>query len=195
MEQTVLFFLNSVLFGIGLSMDAFSVSVANSLRENGMKRSKMLLVAGVFGGFQFLMPVIGYFIVHTMIGLFLGIRPFIPWAALVLLLFIGVKMLIEGIRHKTSGAPVSGLGFGALIVQGIATSIDALSVGLTNAEYAPYEAIAEALIIGAVTFLLCMGGLFIGRKAGKRFESISSIIGGVILIAIGVEIFVKNLFF
>lgn len=195
MNFTPVFFLNSVLFGVGLAMDAFSVSMANGLNEPKMSRRRMCLIAGTFCGFQILMPLLGWLCVHTIAALFVSFRRFIPWIALLLLGWIGGKMLWEGIRSKgeeTEDKPAVSLG--ALMVQGIATAIDALSVGFTIAHYTALEALAESLIIGIVTFVICMIGLVIGRKFGTVLAGKASILGGVILIAIGLEIFITGVF-
>ena len=185
------FFLNSVLFGVGLAMDAFSVSMANGLNEPRMKRRKMLLIAGTFAAFQIAMPLIGWLCVHTIAATFAAFEKCIPWIALILLLFLGGKMLLEGIRGSEEEVPV--VGIASLIVQGIATSIDALSVGFTIAEYERETALVESLIIGAVTFLICIGGVLIGKKFGTKLAGKATILGGVILILIGLEIFLKGI--
>lgn len=184
------FVLNSVLFGIGLAMDAFSVSLANGLNEASMSKPRMCGIAGTFAGFQILMPLLGWVCVHTISEVFTSFHKFIPWIALALLLYIGGKMLIEGIRNKEETKAAVGLG--ALMVQGIATSIDALSVGFTIADLTWYMALIESLIIGAVTFVICMAGLWIGKKAGTKLAGKASILGGIILIGIGIEIFVTG---
>ena len=194
MDWTPVFFLNSALLGAGLAMDAFSVSLANGLNEPGMRRPKLCAIAGVFAFFQALMPMIGWICVHTVVRYFQSFEKWIPWIALILLLFIGGKMLIEGIRHKDGDEEKPKVGPGALLIQGIATSIDALSVGFTIAEYGFLMALVCAVIIAAVTFVICIGGLFIGRKFGTKFAGKASILGGVILIAIGIEIFVTGVF-
>lgn len=192
MKLDAMFFLQSILLGIGLAMDAFSVSLANGLHEPKMRGGKMCGVAGVFALFQFLMPLIGWFCVHTMAKLFSSFEKWIPWIALVLLLFIGGKMLIEGIRNRDEcAAPAVGLG--ALLVQGVATSIDALSVGFTIAGHNTLQALIACLLIGVVTFGICLGGLFIGKKFGKCLAGRAGILGGVILIAIGIEIFLTGI--
>lgn len=188
-----LFFLNAVGFGVGLAMDAFSVSLANGLNEPAMKRPRMALIAGVFALFQFLMPLLGWVCVHTIAEAFDTFRLFIPWIALILLLFIGGKMLIEGIRGAEAHVEKKALGFLVLMVQGIATSIDALSVGFTIAELDLPGALVESLVIGAVTFAICMAGLVIGKVSGNRLAGKASILGGVILIAIGLEIFISGM--
>lgn len=191
---SILFFLNSILFGVGLAMDAFSVSLANGLSEPGMHKRKMLLIAGTFGLFQFIMPEVGWICVHTVVNLFSSFEKFIPWIALGLLLYIGGKMLLEGIRGVEEEESDTGLSFGALMIQGIATSIDALSVGFTISDYSPLMALVESLIIGIVTTFICILGLAIGKKAGTRLSGKADILGGVILIAIGLEIFIKGVF-
>lgn len=190
MEWGFVFFFNSVLLGVGLAMDAFSVSLANGLNEPDMKKGKMCGIAGVFAGFQALMPLIGWLCVRTVAQYFEAFQKLIPWMALALLLYIGGKMLADGIRNRDSDEEKHGLGTGALLIQGVATSIDALSVGFTIADYGWIEAFVAALIISAVTFIICMCGLVIGKKFGTRLSNKAQILGGIILIAIGIEIFV-----
>lgn len=188
-----LFVLNSILLGAGLAMDAFSVSIANGLSQPDMSRLKSAAIAGVYGGFQFLMPMLGWIIVTTVVGWFSVIKALIPYIALGLLLFIGIKMIVECLRGKDE-AERRTLTVPILLLQGVATSIDALSVGFTLAEYELRSALLSALIIGAVTFIICMAGLYIGKRFGRVFRH-AEVVGGVILIAIGIEIFVKNVFF
>lgn len=194
MEWNLLFFFNSVLLGVGLAMDAFSVSLANGLNEPGMRKRKMCIVAGVFGFFQALMPMIGWVCVHTIVCYFQAFEKFIPWIALILLLYIGGEMLIDGIRNKEEEAEALKVGAGALIVQGIATSIDALSVGFTISEYNLLMALVCSLIIAVVTFIICMAGLMIGKKFGTKLSNKATIFGGIILIIIGLEIFLTGIF-
>ncbi|MBQ9767882.1 MAG: manganese efflux pump [Lachnospiraceae bacterium] len=194
MEWSFMFFFNSALLGVGLAMDAFSVSLANGLNEPKMKTGKMCRIAGVFSFFQALMPMVGWVCIHTIVQYFTVIETFIPWIALVLLLFIGGKMLLEGIRNKDSEEEKVGVGITALLVQGVATSIDALSVGFTIADYGFVMALVCSVVIAAVTFVICMGGLALGRKFGTKFANKASILGGAILIFIGIEIFVTGVF-
>lgn len=187
---------NSILLGIGLAMDAFSVSLANGLNEAKMLPRRMILIAGVFAVFQLLMPLIGWICVHTIVQYFRAFEKLIPWIALALLGFIGGKMLREGISDRNEEVSEKGevLSFGALMLQGIATSIDALSVGFAIADYDLASALLAAFLIGAVTFVICMGGLIIGKKAGTRLAGKAGILGGVILILIGLEIFLGGIF-
>ena len=187
------FFFNSILLGVGLAMDAFSVSMANGLNEPNMKRNRMSLIAGVFAFFQFLMPMIGWICVHTIVQYFQMFEKFIPWIALFLLLYIGGSMLIEGIKGGEE-EELKGVGFKALMIQGVATSIDALSVGFTIADYNFLMAFVCAVIIAVVTFFICVGGLQIGKTVGTKLSNKAAILGGVILIFIGIEIFVTGVF-
>lgn len=196
MEWSLGFVIQSVLLGVGLAMDAFSVSLANGLNEPKMKAKRMCLIAGVFAFYQALMPLAGWFCVHNLIKFFTVFEKFIPWIALILLTFIGGKMVLEGIRNKEEEAEESesGLGLKLLMVQGIATSIDALSVGFTISEYGFIMALVSALIIAAVTFVICMAGVMIGKKFGTKLANKASVLGGVILIIIGLEIFITGVF-
>ena len=172
-------------------MDAFSVSMANGLNEPKMKKNRMGLIAGVFAFFQFLMPMIGWICVHTIVQYFQMFEKFIPWIALFLLFYIGGSMLIEGIKGGEE-EELKGVGFRALLIQGIATSIDALSVGFTIADYGFVMALVCSTIIAVVTFFICMGGLEIGKTVGTKLSNKAAILGGCILIFIGIEIFVTG---
>lgn len=208
MTWSLIFFFNNILLGVGLAMDAFSVSVANCLHEPKMRLQKMCAVAGTFAAFQAIMPMAGWLCVRTVVQFFGIFQKFIPWIALALLSYIGGKMLIEGIREKkikddcdirnTTEAceipPHTKLTFSALMLQGIATSIDALSVGFTIADYNAYLAVVASLIIAGVTFVICIAGCFIGKKFGDIFSNKATILGGIILIVIGIEIFAKGIF-
>ena len=158
-----------------------------------MKKHKMCAVAGTFALFQFIMPMIGWFCVSSIAGYFSVFEKFIPWIALALLCFIGGKMLIDGIKNKDAEVSAPPVSFISLIIQGIATSIDALSVGFTIADYNWTEALVACLIIGVLTFFICIAGILIGKKFGTALSNKASILGGIILISIGIEIFVKGL--
>ena len=188
-----LFFLNSILLGVGLAMDAFSVSMANGLNEPDMPRKKVLAIALTFSLFQILMPLLGWVCVHTVAEKFTAFQKYIPWIALILLGYIGGKMLVEGLRHGETEESTAAVGLWALMVQGVATSIDALSVGFTIADYAFPMALTESLIIGVVTFGICWGGVVIGRKFGTKLAGKASVLGGAILLVIGLEIFLKGI--
>ena len=184
---------NSVLLGVGLAMDAFSVSMANGLNEPYMKKRKLFAIAGIFAFFQALMPILGWVCIHTVVEHFKAFENFIPWIALILLCFIGGKMIADGIHCKNECPEPLKLGIVALLVQGIATSIDALSVGFTIADYDFFSALLSALIIAVVTFIICTAGLFIGKKFGTKLADKAQFLGGGILIFIGLEIFITGL--
>lgn len=185
------FFVQSILLGVGLAMDAFSVSLANGLNEPKMQARKIGGIAGVFAGFQALMPMIGWICIHTIATYFQMFQKLIPWIALLLLGYIGGKMLLDGIRH-TEEETEAAIGMRGLLVQGVATSIDALSVGFTIADYNFMKALCCAIIIAAVTFFICVAGVLIGKKFGTKLSDKASILGGVILIGIGIEIFISG---
>ncbi len=195
-----LFFFNSFLIGIGLAMDAFSVSLANGLNEPDMSNKKALGVAGIFGLFQGMMPLIGWFCVHSIATAFSFFEKLIPWIALGLLGYIGGKMLLEGIKEYKSrkngdteeSSAQRKLGISALLVQGIATSIDALSVGFTISDYNSIQAAVCALLIAAITFGICFAGILLGKRFGTALAGKSAIFGGSILIFIGLEIFITS---
>lgn len=192
----MLFLLNSILLGVGLAMDAFSVSIADAMANPTMKNSRKNLIAGTYACFQFLMPVIGYACVHKAATAFTEFQKFIPWIALILLAYIGGKMLLEGLRNRFGEEEVepADLTLKLLLVQGIATSIDALSVGFTISDYTWVMAIGAAFIIAVVTFVICRIGLHLGRKFGLKLAGRATIFGGIILIGIGIEIFLKGFF-
>lgn len=192
------FVLTNLLLGVGLAMDAFSVSLANGLAEPKMSVPRMAGIAGIYAFFQALMPMTGWFCVHGALSYFTIFSRFIPYIALALLLYIGGKMLIEGIRNKEKSEEEKitvQLPFTALLLQGVATSIDALSVGFTIAEYGVWEALLAAGIIASATYLICAVGLYLGKRFGTRLAGKATVFGGLVLIAIGIEIFVKGVFF
>lgn len=194
MDWSFMFFFNSILLGVGLAMDAFSVSLANGLNYPKMKKRTMCGIAGIFAFFQALMPMIGWICVHTIVQKFKTFEKFIPWIALILLGYIGIHMLIDGIKNNEEEHDTSKLTLSVLAVQGVATSIDALSVGFTISEYGLVMALICALIIAVVTFFICMGGLILGKKFGTKLSGKATILGGVILILIGLEIFLTGIF-
>ena len=197
----MIFVLNSILLGVGLAMDAFSVSIVNGLNETHMSKGKTLGIAGTSAGFQFAMPMIGWFCVRTIAEAFQAFRKYIPWIALLLLLYIGGKMLLEGIRNQRAGSTEEGttmesgteLGLTTLLMQGVATSIDALSVGFTISGYGAAKAFTASLLIAVTTLIVCLVGLRFGKKFGDKLADKATVLGGVILILIGIEIFVTGI--
>ena len=193
MDLSFVFFFNSIVLGIALAMDAFTVSLANGMNEPCMKYRKILLIALVFGVFQGLMPLIGWGCVHTIATLFESFIKFIPWIALGLLLFLGIKMIIDGVKECEEEECCKKQGLMLIIIQGVATSIDALSVGFTNAKYGVFNAILSSVIIMIITSIICFVGVLLGKKFGTKFSKKAAVFGGVILILIGIEIFLTGI--
>ena len=185
--------LTSIFLGIGLAMDAVSVSMANGLHDANMKIRKMTGISFTFGFFQFLMPLIGWICVHTILEIFTEFEKIIPWIALILLSYIGGSLLKEGFS-KEEKVEEQTIGIKGLLIQGIATSIDALSVGFTIAHYNLISAFISSLIIGIVTFIISFAGVKIGKIFGMKLASKASLLGGFILICIGLEIFITAIF-
>lgn len=186
-----MFVLTAIALGIALAMDAFSVSVANGLNEPNMSKKKFIIIPLVFAIFQLLMPLIGFICVHTLAEKFEPFAKAAPFIGFALLLLIGTKMIIEGALKKEDEAIITS--FPMLLVQGIATSIDALSVGFAIENYTYLEAIISCIIIGVLTFIICILGVIIGKKIGDKLNSKATIVGGIILIIIGIIILVKAL--
>lgn len=191
-----LLIINSIFLGFGLALDAFSVSVADAMANPGMKKRRKFPIALTFAVFQTLMPLIGWICVKTIADKFTIFQKAVPYIALILLAYIGIKMINEsrkGGEEENEG--VAALTFATLMIQGIATSIDALSVGFAIADYSSLEALVSTLIIGITTFIICIFGLELGKKVGKAFSDKATLFGGCILIIIGLEIFIKGVFF
>ena len=195
--NTFLWIITAIGLGAGLAMDACAVSMSNGLANPKMKISKICLIAGFFGVFQILMPIIGYLSV-TLLSDALGesfttmFSYLVPWIALTLLLILGIKMIVEGIKegkHKEEKVEEKVLTIGTLLVQASATSIDALSVGVIYGNVNHFKAYITFLIVGIVTFFISFASVFIGKKFGTIFENKATIAGGIILCAIGLEIF------
>ncbi len=184
------FFINSVLLGVGLAMDAAAVSMANGFKEPKMKAWKTVLIALFFGIFQGIMPLIGYFAGRAVLSL---IEKIIPYLSLIILLYLGIKMIYGAVKKKEK-EEVKALTLGVLIMQAIATSLDALTVGFTLAEMVIVETLVCAAIIMTETFIISISGVFIGKKIGTRLGGKAEIFGGAILIFIGLEIFITSFF-
>ncbi len=190
--------MNSILLGVGLAMDACAVSMANGLNDPNMKVRKVVLVALIFAFFQALMPMIGWICVRTVAQQFDKFTVAIPYIALALLGFIGGKMIYEGVTHKENSSEQQthkNLTAVVLLTQAVATSIDALSVGFTVSSYDVWQALTSVAIIALVTFAICVGGVYVGKKFGTKLGNKAEIFGGIILIGIGLEILITGVFF
>lgn len=191
---------SSVLLGIGLAMDAFSVSLANGLNEPKMRLKRIFLIAGIFAIFQAAMPLIGWVAVSGFLEFFNKFKPIIPWISFILLCFIGGKMLYGSIRpNAEEDERQKSLTFAALFVQAIATSIDALTAGINLAkDYSLNQVLYVLLavtIIAALTFAICFAGVKIGQKMGTKLANKAGILGGSVLIFLGIKIFVTDILF
>ncbi len=191
--HSFVFLTTSVLLGLALAMDSFSVSVADGLANPLITRKQKMVIPFVFGFFQFIMPVVGWLCVHTIAKAFSLFEKAVPWIGFGLLCWIGREMILS--RNKPIEAVQRDFYTPAtLITQGIGTAIDALSVGFAIEEYAFNEAFVCASVIGIVTFVLCVLGIELGRMIGKHLYSGASVTGGLILIAIGIKILVEGVF-
>ena len=191
MEWGFGFFFGSALLGVGLAMDACSVSIANGLHEPDMTPRRLCMIAGIYAAFQAVMPLTGWFLVRAAAEQFQWFRQWIPWIGGGLLLWIGGKMLWEGLSGPAEDGPAA-LGITDLLLQGVATSIDALSAGFAFAEYRAGQALAAAGIIAAVTFCVCAAGLRAGIHFGLRLAERASVAGGLILLGIGLSMLLRG---
>lgn len=192
LDVSLVFFVRCLLLGVGLAMDAFSISIVDGLNEPNMKKKKSIFISAIFGLFQGMMPFIGWLCVKTIVSYFNVLTNIVPFISLGLLCFIGLKMIVDGFKEeKIKEACV--VGIVAIIFQATATSIDALSVGFTIANYDFIHALIASFIIALVTFIICLLGVFIGEKFSGRIKNKSTIVGGIILIVIGIEIFVTSM--
>lgn len=192
-----------LLIGVALSMDAFAASLTDGMTEPKMKIRKVLLIAGLFGLFQGLMPLIGYYCGYAFSSL---VEKIAPWLSFALLAFIGGKMIFDCVKEmvqKKRGVakeekPEKRTGMGKLLVQAVATSLDALAVGVTllaaeTNKGLPFHVSLCALCIAVITFSLSTAAVFIGKKAGDKFADKAELLGGIILVLIGVKILVEGL--
>ena len=193
-----------LLIGAALAMDAVAVSMTNGMTEPRMRPVKALAIALTFAVFQFVMPVIGYYCGYAFASV---VERIAPWLSFVLLAFIGGKMIVDCIlemreRKKAGQAELPReerpLGAGKLLVQGVATSLDALAVGVTllaaeTQSSLPFHAAACAAVIGAVAFLLSVAGGLVGRRLGGLFQRRAELVGGLVLVGIGVKILAEHM--
>lgn len=185
-------YLEIFLTGIALAMDAFAVSICKGIKMPKLRKSHIVIIAVFFGGFQMLMPLIGWLLGSQFVQY---ISKFDHWIAFALLAFIGVKMAIESFKHEEEDCCKcdSKLDLKELVVLAIATSIDALAVGITFALYPDINILPSISIIGIVTFVICAGGVVIGHKFGAKFKSKAELLGGIVLVIIGLKLLIEGL--
>lgn len=180
-----------LLIGVGLSMDAFAVSVCKGLNMRKVNKLHCFVIALFFGGFQAIMPLIGWMLGRQFEQYITAVD---HWIAFVLLAFLGIKMILDTckVEEEEICKTESSLNLKELFVMAVATSIDALAVGITFA-FLKVNIVLAISIIGCTTFVLCIGGVFVGNIFGSRYKNKAEIAGGVILVLIGVKILVEHL--
>ena len=183
-----------LLTAIGLSMDAFAVSVCKGLGMRKMRYGQALVIGLYFGVFQALMPLLGW-LLGTSFSRY--IQAFDHWIAFVLLVFLGGKMIIEAVRAEEDAEPSNPFALGTLFVMAIATSIDALATGIVfrSFSFSTGKLLLAVGFIGSVTFILTLLGALGGKKLGEKFRKHAEIIGGIVLVCIGAKILIEHLFF
>ena len=200
-------FLEVFLLGIALAMDACAVAMICGMTEKGIRVKRALLIGGFFGFFQFLMPLIGYFITGLIANAFLDVFEKVSaWVSFGLLVFLGGKMLFESVcelmdKRRNGGVCKTGekLTLGKLTLQAVATSIDALAVGVPlqsaalSAQGLFLGVWGSTLIIGGVTFLLGVAAVYIGKAIGCKLADKAGLLGGVVLIGIGIKLLIEGL--
>lgn len=177
-------FFSIFLTGFALSMDAFAVSITKGITLKKINLSIAIKIAFFFGLFQAIMPLIGWLFG---MNFELYIRSIDHWIAVILLSFLGIKMILDAISDDTKNDTTTYLNNKELIVLSIATSIDALAIGVTFA-FLNIDIIPVCISIGIITFLVCFIGVLIGKKIGSLFKNYAQIVGGVILVLIGLNI-------
>ena len=181
--------LEILLLGIGLSMDAFAVSICKGLSTKKLQFKHYLIIGAWFGGFQALMPTVGYFLGSTFEQY---ITAFDHWVAFVLLAAIGAKMINESVCREESEKSAS-FAFKTMLLMALATSIDALAVGITFALLPDVNVPLAVCLIGITTFLCSAAGLRVGNLFGLRYKAKAELAGGIILILIGLKILLEHL--
>ncbi len=186
-----------ILIGISLAMDAFAVSIVQGLKSPKFSLKKALIIAIFFGGFQALMPTIGYLVASLFADLIVS---FDHWVAFVILAFIGGKMIFDSFheesKEKIEKDKEDKIDYKNLVILAIATSIDALAVGISFAfvQKGSVPIITYAApIIGVITFVICLLGVGLGNKVGSKFQNKATLIGGIVLILIGLKILLEHL--
>lgn len=179
----------SIIFiAVGLAMDAFAVSITSGIAIRKLKVNHAVRIALFFGSFQAIMPVLGWLSGLTLKGFISSVD---HWIAFGLLSFIGCKMIYESFKVE-EGDRTSPLNIGILLILSIATSIDALAIGISFA-FLGISIVTPVIVIGAITFVLSLSGVFIGNKFGHLFEKKVEVLGGLILISIGIKILLEHL--
>jgi putative Mn2+ efflux pump MntP len=182
-------FLTILTLGLALSMDAFAVSLTTGFSKKKMSSLNFILMPAFFGFFQAIMPIAGY-------AIGLSIRDLISswdhWVAFGLLAFVGIKMIFESFQPEKESETEAAFNLSSLLLLSIATSIDALAVGLSFS-FLKSTILIPALMIGIITFLVCLAGIAVGKRFGHLLGKKSDLIGGIVLIGIGIKILLEHL--
>ena len=181
-------FFEIMVIGIGLAMDAFAISICKGLAIQKVDLKKMFIISGYFGLFQMIMPLTGYFLGNSFQHIIYKID---HWIALILLLGIGLNMIKEAFSKDLEERDDS-LDVKTMLVLAIATSIDALAVGITFG-FLEANILLAVCIIGIVTFILCSIGVKLGNKFGNKFQNKAEVFGGIILILMGIKILLEHI--
>jgi len=181
--------LTIILISFGLAMDAFAVAIVNGSAVKNLRVSHALKVGFFFGGFQAIMPIIGWLAGLSLKNIF---NRYDHWTAFIILFLIGAKMIYKSLKFKPEKEINSSMDISRLLILSFATSIDALAVGLTIS-FLNFVIWKAAMIIGLVTFILSFAGVYIGNKIGHFFENKIEILGGLVLISIGIKILLEHL--
>lgn len=186
--------INSFILGLGLAMDAFSICVANTMDDKYNNNVKTVIMPLIFGFFQFLMPLIGYLFVNVLSDNISIINNCIHIISFLVLSYIGIKMIYKSIvdKKKDIKDTQDNSSFKLILIQGVITSIDALSAGFAFSSYNIQSTIIASVVIGIVTFIMCVIGANIGRKVGTILTDNAKIYGGIILILIGLRIYLGH---
>ena len=184
------YIIDALLLGITLALDAFSVSMVYGAKYQKLNLGYSLIIVLTFGILQTLMPFISWSLIHYLSEKILIISKISPYISLILLTYIGIKMII----NKDDEDKVNDINYSAVLMAGIATSIDALSVGFTFSNYNFNVVIVEVIIIGLITSIICLIGVYLGKRGGYLLGKKVPTIGGIVLILVGIKIFISGVF-
>lgn len=184
--------IKSFVLAIGLGVDSFSISLINGMTYQGKNRKILIEQSLIFALCQGIMPFIGYIALVYFSSKLLIIKEIAPYISLILLAYLGIKLIIESRKNELVDNASNNLSFSIFLLQGIATSIDAISCSFSMISLSLNDALIEILIITIITYLMCYIAIHIGKEIGNRIEKYSKVIGGIVLILIGIIIFIRR---
>ncbi|MCH5163354.1 MAG: manganese efflux pump [Clostridiales bacterium] len=186
-------YINGLLFGLGLAVDSFLIALTDGLDNPNVKIGKLALLAAMFAAFQILMPMLGWLCMHTVAVYVDYFDKVLSWIAFAVMLFFGVRMIVDGVKKQPLERKERDIGISAVILQCFVTSVDSLAVGFAIANYTVISALVCSIVIGSVTFIMFCLGYTVGKRFGLRFADAASVIGGIVFIGIGIEILITTL--